>query len=548
MPPDFNDILQAAKDNAVDDMKRLLSIADGSAVSMCNCHRSTGLHIASVWGSLETAALLLSANADVNAQDIAGVTPLHRAAEGSHHELAQLLVDSGADIHISMNNGMKAYQMHHLTNRMRNICGRPSMKLHNAILAADHEALVKLVTHESATAGVLHPLRTQDTDGNSPLHLAVSTALGDHLEEATIFEFDQDEAAWTELTCSRERCTSLHLLLRHGASASSADLAAAQRLHNQDGNLPLHLAAARGNTSVCRALLLADAPVNGRTLHRGGYYSGRWGRRNRQGELQPVAPVDKTALHLAIEQIRDERDGVGLPSGAVDASLITLLLEHHADVNAIDADSWPPLHVALLGGLHEVVELLADAGADLSLALHGATVRKDVRMVKLLAARGAPVDGRAMGGWTPLCLAARTGDAEVARALLSARANLHATSANGKTPIEIAVINHEVSKASHCQSSRQPMLELLQTAVVESVLALAFACTSGHHGSTSGTTGTGTGTGSGGASGQEEDVWVDAEVVHEPERQEMRIEVQVAVETSLLPLMAVEVATEVDVS
>lgn len=106
-----------------------------------------------------------------------------------------------------------------------------------------------------------------------------------------------------------------------------------------------------------------------------------------------------------------------------------------------------------MGSMYEVVELLADAKSDLSLscktfgkgntALHQATITRDVRMIQLLAERGAPLDAQGAGGWTPLCLTARSGAMEVAKVLIAAGADANAPSGTGKTPLEIATINNK---------------------------------------------------------------------------------------------------------
>ena len=53
------------------------------------------------------------------------------------------------------------------------------------------------------------------------------------------------------------------------------------------------------------------------------------------------------------------------------------------------------------------------------------------------------------------------------KALLVARADVHATSANGKTALEIATINRG-------KPSSRPVLEAIQTEVAASVLEIAF--------------------------------------------------------------------------
>ena len=52
-------------------------------------------------GDLELARLLLSADADVNARDKSGETPLHRAAEEGRTDVVRLLPEAGADSEVA---------------------------------------------------------------------------------------------------------------------------------------------------------------------------------------------------------------------------------------------------------------------------------------------------------------------------------------------------------------------------------------------------------------------------------------------------------------
>ena len=92
-------------------------------------------------------------------------------------------------------------------------------------------------------------------------------------------------------------------------------------------------------------------------------------------------------------------------------------------------------------------------------------------MVKLLLKLGARVDSLGHAGqgegWTPLSLAARAGAVDVAKVLLSARADVHAVCANGKTALEIATVN---SHRKDCHA----VCDVLHTEMVASVLEMAF--------------------------------------------------------------------------
>ena len=55
------------------------------------------LHLAARDGQVEIAQALITAGADVNAQNNSGYTPLHRATNGNT-EIAQALITAGADV------------------------------------------------------------------------------------------------------------------------------------------------------------------------------------------------------------------------------------------------------------------------------------------------------------------------------------------------------------------------------------------------------------------------------------------------------------------
>ena len=71
---------------------------------MQNTYHLTPLHLASLYGRLDIARVLLDRGATVNSEDNFGRTPLHLVAEGKynfeqdHIRVAQLLLERGADI------------------------------------------------------------------------------------------------------------------------------------------------------------------------------------------------------------------------------------------------------------------------------------------------------------------------------------------------------------------------------------------------------------------------------------------------------------------
>ena len=138
------------------------------------------------------------------------------------------------------------------------------------------------------------------------------------------------------------------------------------------------------------------------------------------------------------------------------------LRENPGIVGQWSHDGWPPLHLAAFFGHRETAEALLDAGADVrgvarnseaNLAINAAAAgpraerRPDI--VRLLIARGCPVDGRGSpAGHTPLHEAAFNGDLALVRLLLESGADRSARSGEGDTALEIAVKHgrHEAAR------------------------------------------------------------------------------------------------------
>jgi ankyrin repeat protein len=438
----FSVILKAAKDNDVATMEAVLQMAP-SAAKAGNAIQQTGLHVAAIWGNLEVAITLIDAGADINAQNQFGVTPLASAVPGNHLAMVKLLLDERADPRIRAQNGMMAFEAAK-TNEMRILLGAPELKGHEAILNSDAAKLEALLV-----AGSLN-VSDQDADGDTILHLAAKAASGEVLKPLVDEEFD-------EVKARVHGSTILDLLLAHDSAKGFAE---AQALHNDAGFMPLHIVASDGNLAACEGLLRATHPdglVDMISLERGEYQSGQWGKKNSQGKLERLASAGSAPLHMVVQLMHDakeEAEDDGDEDFAIDASLVSLvrlLLERGASANVADAEMQTPLHIALMGGLHEIVGLLCDAGADLTLgcksfgksntALHQATLLRDVTSIKLLTAHGAAVDVPGRDGWTPLGMAVRSNAVDVVKALLEAKASPHAASGTGKTPLEIANIN-----------------------------------------------------------------------------------------------------------
>jgi uncharacterized protein len=101
---------------------------------------------------------------------------------------------------------------------------------------------------------------------------------------------------------------------------------------------------------------------------------------------------------------------------------------------------------AAMTGNHDAVKTLLQGGADVNTALadgmtalHYAALKNDAEMAKMLLVAGANAKATTrLGGYTPLLLAARTGNAGVMEALIAGGADPNGATVNGTTPLMLA--------------------------------------------------------------------------------------------------------------
>lgn len=130
-----------------------------------------------------------------------------------------------------------------------------------------------------------------------------------------------------------------------------------------------------------------------------------------------------------------------------DAAAVARLISQGADVNELDANGDPPLIQAAYLGHTGIVELLLQAGADVTVvdpgmkatALHAAAYAGRTEAARLLVQAGIDINKQGpYNGYTALHDAIWQNNVDVARLLIEAGADLSLRSQHGETPLEMA--------------------------------------------------------------------------------------------------------------
>ena len=339
----------------------------------------------------DTAAIhsLLSEHVDVNAPQIDGTTALHWAAYKDDLETANLLVRAGANVKAANRYGVTPLSL---------ACTNGSGAMVELLLKAGADPNSTLPGGETA-------LMTAARTGK----LEAVKALLSHNADVHAKETLQGQTAlmWA---AADGHTDVVKALIQAGADF---------RARLDSGFTPFLFAVREGRIGVVRSLLKAGADVND-TIQPAETPARRptFGRVPRTGT---------SALHLAV--------------GNAHYELAAYLLDAGADPNAIG-----PGYTAL----HTITWVRKPGGGDNDPAPRGSGTMTSLEFVKKLAAHGADLNARmtkrvSVGmtslntlGSTPFLLAARSGDAELMRALAALGADPLLPNADNATPLIVA--------------------------------------------------------------------------------------------------------------
>ncbi|MFC1781833.1 ankyrin repeat domain-containing protein [Planctomycetota bacterium] len=185
------------------------------------------LHLAIQWGNTEIAELLIDSGADVSATNTRGLTPLHLAGS---KEIAELLIAKGADVNAKDNFGYTPFDWR----------------------AGRNKDIAELLITEGAD------VNAKGDEGFSPLHFAARRGQKEVVELLIAKGADvnnKDNNGWTSLhsAASQNHKDVAELLIDKGADVNAkAD----------DGWTSLHSACGNGNKEVAELLIDKGADVN----------------------------------------------------------------------------------------------------------------------------------------------------------------------------------------------------------------------------------------------------------------------------------------------
>ncbi|XP_067661560.1 ankyrin repeat domain-containing protein 50-like [Haliotis asinina] len=425
-----------------------LLVKNEADLSLTDEDGHTILHLVSYKGCVDVLKYLLSLNyLDINSRGWNKMTPVMLAADHGHKEVIELLINHRADLsaidkvgnnilHIACESGHVDVVQYLLSLKLLDINSRVWNNWTPVMSATEegHKEVIELLINHRADLSII------DKGGNNILHIACESG---HIDVVQYFLslncLDINSRGWRKwtpvmLAAYHGHNEVIKLLINHTADLS---------ISGKGGDNILHIACQSGHTDVVQYLLsLNSLDINSRgwkkrtpvmLAAKGGHKEVIELLINHRADLSTIDKVGNNILHIACE------------SGHIDVVQYLLSLDS-LDINSRGWKKRTPVMLAAKGGHKEVIELLINHRADLSVSgkggdniLHIACESGHIDVVQyLLSLNSLDINSRGWKKRTPVMLAAKRGNRDVVKLLVENEANLTLTDEDGTNFLDLA--------------------------------------------------------------------------------------------------------------
>jgi len=371
---------------------------------------------AALAGDLEEVKRLIAEGADVNATspEIPEVkfTPIMAAANRGHAQVAQVLLENGAEVNATDFQGWTAlyYTFWIFPGEDNEENHRERVQLVKALIASGADVnkqcqgispLINAISTGTPRLGSIEALldagadiHFKDNRGLTPLYWAAFEGDRDVLD--LILERG-DYSDTIHLAACREDLTRVQTFLEEGMDVNTKD---------EFGCTPLHWAGLADSPEVAEFLISRGADVNAKDARN---FTPLMGARG----LPVIELLISKGADISAQEGLQGSTKLHDACSSGDIAVATFLLDKGADIHARNRMGATPLWVAAVYDQKEIVELLLEREANIN-----------------------ALDRRRQ--CTPLWIAVRNGNKDTVELLIRKGANIHTSDNEGRTPLAIA--------------------------------------------------------------------------------------------------------------